>query len=1038
MCWSKVAWCVQMMILLFVLYSCINEPEEKRADSYQCMMEIRLSVSGDELCSSTRSILPEGTIDTRLTDVTLASYDSQGRLVNAIYYDDIDAPIVMPISKNMPIDIYAVANMGDMSKRFPVDESEVSGMTYVLGSYVEVVLDGIPMCGVSRDCIYKGNETVNVDLERLFAKVNVRILHTELEGSEPGGSVAKTLANKSIYLRQANRRMMPFAATGSRAETTGDLLSISDFNSNLADLDKFTGQLDEDELEVGLAYIQDTTIVLYVPENAQGCLLPENNDPFYKVAGSISGIDGKPYDKLCTYVEFNAAKPNKGDGYYGDLTYRCYLGENNVSDFSVRRNSTYELTMTFTDAGFVLDNWKVVRGGNWVDTRTLYFVDEPYYVYPGETVNVLVHYNKYSPDADLESLGPSSDLVFEFNEAAMRYAGLACTFMKENKVVGKNRRQEFYCKVVASNKARAGSSFPIKVSLKDGTKSDVTTIHIADIGNLLPMWSFTPEYVSQVGNLSFLGTVTSLLPLSAKVSDSSVINCVQTGDKSFRVIGLKEGAAQITVTNSDGSQSCIIPISIAAPQLKVDKNHIVLSPDGEKTRINYQYVDNDGKQIENVDESTYLKYLKPKISGCGYASMDADMSTMDIYMDCLNLSGKQVTLGSYYGISVSAVNCPGAGNHSLRTYIDNPFSGISIQSVKSLNDYTLLGLSSVNSVVRNYFSTKLSVADMIYDIQPATADANYISASLVPVWGDGFSNSCGVYDVEYLHSDPNSSKGASVCILQNDVTANTSHSAGRHDLMLHVQNRYSLEKVSKSIAEVDVYVHTAIGANATFDYKICRNPSGGVNGAPTIAGIYNSIAGKNIYDTSSSDRIYHMDVSVEFLTPIDKVYLFNKMRSALSLWTNTYDCMDWVTPSVQDGDIDEAHGHLYSVCSISDQRTLICGESVGDRRGVGVMLYRALAKATYTSSLSQIKLLQMFLGYSSSTDSGSEAYAPEYDIHNMNVSADMSKNIVGKNAPYYFSPKSCADYRDASGRGYHVVHNLNTIAPDSCGWINLL
>ena len=1039
MCWNKAVGWAQMLALVFVLISCVSSPKENDAPAVVNAVEVTFSVSGNEVCFDTKSILPEETIDTRLTNITLASYDSQNKLINTMYYARPDGTIKVYISSKLPNNIYVVANMGDMTNSFPMDEADVSKMTYVLANYANILLNGIPMCGVLKNCVYTDDESINIDLERMFAKVNVRLLHTNLEGSDIDGLVANTLANKSIYLRQANRRMVPFAEGGSRAEDTGDILFLSDFNSNLADTDKYTGSLSEAEMELGVAYVQDTTIVLYVPENVQGCLLPDNTDPFGKVPESISGINGKEYDKLCTYLEFNASKPNKGDGYYGDLQYRCYLGEDNVSDFSVHRNCSYELTMVFTDAGFVLDSWKVVRGENWVDTRTLYFVDEPFYVYPGETANVLVHYNKYSSDPGLESMGPSADLVYEFDDIEMKKSGLTCTFMNNNMVAAKNKRLEFYFKVVATKTARRGVSFPIKISLKDGTKSDVSSIHIANIGDLIPMWDFTPQYVSQVGNLSFLGTATSLLPLSAKVSDSSVVSCTQTDAKSFRIIGLKEGTTDITFVNSDGSQSLVVPVSIAAPKLNVDNENIVLNPDGESYRIAYYYTDSYGSPLENVDDNTYRQYLTPILSGCDYVASYVDDSGVDVYLDCLNVSGKSILLGMYYNMSISARGCPGVGAQGIKAYVSNPFRGMGSLSAISLNDYTLFGLSGVNSKVKNCFASKLSnVTDVRCDIAPVAADENYISSSLEPVWDDGFSFSCGVYEVDYMHSDSKSSKGASVRITQNSVDANTSHSAGRHELRLHVQNRHSGEKISRSIADVDVYVHTAIGANATFGYKICKNPTGGVNGAPTIAGIYNSVAGKEIYNPSSANRIYYMDVAMEFLTPINKVSLFYKMRSALSSWTNTYDCMDWVTPSIVDGYVDKSQGLFYSVCTTSDQRTLICGETVGGRRGVGMMLYRALGVATYSSALSDVQLLEKFLGYSSSSGVGSEIYAPKYDLHDMNLSTDMTKNLVGKTVPYYFSPKSCAAYRDSSGKGYHVIHTLNMLYPSSCGWVNLL
>ena len=102
------------------------------------------------------------------------------------------------------------------------------------------------------------------------------------------------------------------------------------------------------------------------------------------------------------------------------------------------------------------------------------------------------------------------------------------------------------------------------------------------------------------------------------------------------------------------------------------------------------------------------------------------------------------------------------------------------------------------------------------------------------------------------------------------------------------------------------------------------------------------------------------------------------------------------------------------------------------------MLYRALYMSAYSSVQSEERLEELMLGYNRSNGLASGAYAPCYTMHDMNQSANMSDNVVKKTVPYYFSPTSCSSYRDVSGQGYHVIHTLNEIAPEICGWVNLL
>ena len=69
---------------------------------------------------------------------------------------------------------------------------------------------------------------------------------------------------------------------------------------------------------------------------------------------------------------------------------------------------------------------------------------------------------------------------------------------------------------------------------------------------------------------------------------------------------------------------------------------------------------------------------------------------------------------------------------------------------------------------------------------------------------------------------------------------------------------------------------------------------------------------------------------------------------------------------------------------------------------------------------------------------GTPAYSPCYDIHNINKGTDPSLNKVNKSAPYYFAPSSLPEYRDADGNGYHIIHFLEELYPETYGWTNLL
>lgn len=1039
MCWSDIRGWVAFICILLSHAACQSEMDDGGGSGLDKTAEVSFHFIGSGNAVSVRSVLGKDDIETKITDATLASYDSDGKLVNAIYYENAGGKLQLYLSGSKENNVYALVNMGDMTNAFPLHETSVGDIVYIVDSYEDIALNGIPMCGVVKDCSYKSGMSVQIPLERLFARLNARILHTGLTGASSTAVYAYTMCNKSIWLRQANSRLKPFSDDGSRAETVDDALYVSDYNENLNDRNAYEGSLSASQLGPGVGYFQDTTIVLYVPENIQGMLLPGNKDPFAKTGENISGIGGKSYDRLCTYLELNASKPSKGDGFGGDLTYRCYLGADNVSDFSIRRNTRYDLTVSLTDGGFHLNNWKVVRGEGWSDVRSLYFVDEPYVIYPGTVNNIILHYNRTSSSANAGSVGSVSELMYEFDAEAMAKAGLTCEFMGTEKTVGKNGYSDFYFKVTASSDAETGVMFPIKASTADGVKSDVTMLQVAEIGSLVPVWTFLPKYVSQTGELTVAGVVEGLRPLSVKVSDPTVLNCHASGADSFSVTALRPGEAEIQVSNKDGTQTLNIEMNILAPKLRVSDVSVALNPDGEYASLDYLYVDESGEPISNVDEDAYRAYLLPSVTGSSYISVNPDMSSIRMYIGRLYHNGAQIPVGNYCDVKIEASDCLLSGSHAMRVFVVDPFGGMPAVYGGRIDDYTLLSTSDVPAAVRKSFEKEISAdVNSVFEVPQVKSNEVYVSSSLNPLWAGDYSYDNEMFRSLYLHDDQSSALGASVSVRANVLTRSAKHSAGKHELALHVKNRHSGEYLSWTVAILDVYVHAVIGASASFGSFVCSYPSGDSWGGSSVAEIYNTIAGVNIYSPTSSDKICYMDVSVDFLTDADNVRVLNMMRQGVDNHQNVMDGLDIVRPSVDDGQQNTDLRVMYSVGVGDGQRFTICGEAYGMRKGIGAMLYRALAIPSRSETLTEQQMIALFLGSGASDGMTTSKYAPCYTIHDMNKGTDMSKNTVSKNVPLYFSPSSFSSYRDASGRGYHVIHPLESIVPGAWGWSNLL
>ena len=69
--------------------------------------------------SSVRSILPEELIENKVTQVTLASFDENGRLTDTGYFTEDLSLMKLDIASDGSSNVYALVNMGDMTGLVP-------------------------------------------------------------------------------------------------------------------------------------------------------------------------------------------------------------------------------------------------------------------------------------------------------------------------------------------------------------------------------------------------------------------------------------------------------------------------------------------------------------------------------------------------------------------------------------------------------------------------------------------------------------------------------------------------------------------------------------------------------------------------------------------------------------------------------------------------------------------------------------------------------------------------------------------------------
>lgn len=996
------------------------------------LVSVDLSTAIQGMNPDVRSILPEETIETKMTQVTLASYNAKGRMIDRQYYEEDLSQMKMYVNAEGRNGIYALVNMGDMRASFPPDEKEVVEMEWKIEGYDRVEENGIPMCGKIDDYRYESDVALKVWVERLFAKLRVRILHKNIKEST-AGIYSANFRNESLYLRQANARLMPFAEGGSRAQKSSDILEQSDYNSDMNDRNAYEGHLSIGQLGPGPGYFNDTTFVFYVPENVQGVLLPDNDDPLNKVYDSIMSVNDVSYSDLCTYVELNAYRVGS-IGYSGSLMYKFFLGEDNTTDFSVKRNNIYDLTLDLTESGVFLDSWKVTRGSDWKDNRSLYFVDEPYVVYAGDSEDVMVHYNRYSSSGG-SSLYPD-EWYISYDEVLVKELGLDVSVDKSALYPDASGANNFRVRLTASDDSSEGETLPLSIYSWDGSLSDHCFVNIARLGDMQAVWDFLPGYVSQYGLLEVSGVPSDRMPLNVNVSDQSVISCTAVDEDTFRIVARGVGDTVIDISNSNGTQTVSVPLSVKAPYMSVSSPYPRVSPDGTPTILEYRYKTYEGNLLTHVDADTYYELLTPVIDGNEYFALDGEGDQLDLYIAKLFVDGEELNIYSQPALYFKGRGCPEAKSLGYIIGIQSPFAEIGYnRHYGAIDDYSLIGLSDTDADIRTLFQAEITQGKKYcFEYPEIYASEECVELELVPVWTTDFSYANQAYSLEYDPACKLSLTGIGIYAVQNDVTASTLHGAGRHEVWTYVKNKHSGERIGYMSGTMDVYVHTVVATETKYG---CVKGSYAPYSDRTFAQIYNEVAGETIF-SSDEKLISYMDVSAEYQTDISGVRLFSRLKDCVQRSQDTYEALSMLVPTVDDGYVDSSKELLYSVDGSGGDRYAIGGETYGPRKGIGTMLYRMLRTEQTSSTPSDDQLDLWFLGYDSSKEHVYESYSPCYKVHDLNIGIDSRYNVVRRQEPFYYSPSSMKDYRDADERGYHVIHFIEDKAPLTYGWKDLL
>ena len=288
--------------------------------------------------------------------------------------------VIMELTKGVNYNIYAVANTGPLSP--PVNETQLASFSCSIIS-IASLKNGIPMSWAQeRVQINDNSRDISIALERLVSRIGFQVDASLLNG----------LKINSVQLKQSARIVRPFLNGGSYARTSTEVI----------DGDMAT-TMDIDDINNGFG------VFFYAMENIQGNLLPRNQDPWSKVPDSVGGRAA-----VCTYLEVQCSFLSESI-YDGTVTYRFFPGDNNINDFSIRRNTDMMIVMCPTGEGLREISWKVESNVTIRDGYAWGYIDEGRHtaddLYLGEE---FYYYVEISDELTEHFSGDISGCTFEF------------------------------------------------------------------------------------------------------------------------------------------------------------------------------------------------------------------------------------------------------------------------------------------------------------------------------------------------------------------------------------------------------------------------------------------------------------------------------------------------------------------------------------------------------------------------------------------------------------------------------------------------
>ena len=327
---TRVFGCVAAALFLAAFPACVKYEEMVPGSEMPgCPFPIKIYVDDPMMMSGTRSSFTDYEMG-RLTDVNVFVY-REGKLLeeySSYHKDASDVMLSIPAGTE-EYDIYMLGNVGKVEA--PERQDDISGIRHVVDDYGEFRNSGVPVAGVFAG--YRRGDMAEFPLKRLVGQFDIRM------------SASADKADyqvKDIRVMNCARDVYPFS------ESTAATMFLCP-----PPYDGETGcdMLTDDDVE---ALNAGKAVSLYFVENLQGELLPGNTDPKVKIPSSLPSAVAE----RCTYVEITADVVTPA-ARYTDCRYRFYPGRNETTDFSIMRNTLYDVLLDFTQNMVHEQEWRI-------------------------------------------------------------------------------------------------------------------------------------------------------------------------------------------------------------------------------------------------------------------------------------------------------------------------------------------------------------------------------------------------------------------------------------------------------------------------------------------------------------------------------------------------------------------------------------------------------------------------------------------------------------------------------------------------------